>query len=144
MLLLPAVSKTFADSLSNTGASEHSAASVVLARKTFKSSLMWRRLVRLELDWCVRHFDKLTHRHRRQACLLLDWYYSQVGEVPDSWFALYDDAELYFRAVAAELEYCSRHIDMISARRRDKAVDLLESLYAANPLACRLSWFVLY
>lgn len=143
MLLLPAVSKTLADELANIGYDRRESATVLLS-DVAKSTPVWLRLVGSEIEWCSRHRDLLTFRHRRQACMLLDWYYAQVGEVPESWYALYDDTELFFRSAVAELNFATRHVDTLNPRRRDSAIDLLEYMYAECPAAYRPSWNVLY
>ena len=152
MLLLPAVSQTFADSLVNTGASEHSDVTCAiadgLAKKSARGefpSLVWLRIVRAELIWCANNSDKLTARHRQQARLLLNWYYSQVGCSPESWFAvLYPAREFYYRVAIAEIDWCARHVNQLNGRQRDDAIDLLEEFCAANPGEFRPAWKALY
>lgn len=151
MLFLPAVSQTFANALVNTGANEHSDVTVAIAdglsRKSARGefpSLVWLRIVRNELVWCVDNSEKLTARHRQQAAILLDWYYSQVGDVPESWLILYPESECYWRLARNELDWCSRHVNELSARHREYAIDLLEDFCAANPEEFNSAWKVLY
>lgn len=147
LLLLPAVSKSFVDEL----VAEHCGLADSLADGLSKKSArgespsdLWVKLVRLELDWCADNSDCLTVGHRRQACLLLDWYYSRVGNVPESWLVIYSESECYWRLARNELDWCSRHVNELSARYREYAIDLLEDFYAANPNESLPEWNVLY
>ena len=147
LLLLPAVSKSLVDEF----VAEHSGLTDSLAGGLAKKSArgespdeLWLRLVRNELVWCSQNSDKLTARHRQQACDLVDWYYSQVGDVPESWLVIYSESECYWRLARNELDWCSSHVDELSARHRDYAIDLLEDFYAANPNEFRSEWNVLY
>lgn len=127
VVCLPSVSQTLVDTL---------------ARKEMRGEvapLIWRRLVFRELSWCVSHLDELTARHRDNACKLLDWYYRQVGEIPESFASLYPARERYRRCASAELDWCSRHVSNLSPRRRDKAIDLMSSLWESDKFYC--SWW---
>lgn len=149
MLLLPEVSKTFADSLP-LGVREHAKILPVLlkcisAKKSRGESPsdLWLLLVRKEIIWCVDNSDKLTWRHRLNACDLLEWYYSVTGEVDDAWLILLPESEYYWRFARAELDWCAAHVSELSPRERDFAVDLYEDFYSANPENFRPAWSVI-
>lgn len=149
MKMLPEVSKTFAESRPLC-VGEHERAIGVMLRcianqksRDKKPSSLWIRLVRSELLWCVRYLEWLSARHRRQACDLLEWYYSVVGEVDDSFLVLLPESEYYWRLARAELDYCAAHVNKLSRRYRIYAMDLLADFCAANPNEFRPSWRVI-
>lgn len=131
---LPSVSQTLVESLT---------------RKMIRDEVsdvpeIWRRIVFSELDWCATHLSDLSYLHRLNACKLIDWHHSYYGYTREDWLAIYPSRqEMYRRQVVAELDWCATHLDELTPRHRDKAIDLLEDFYATNPEDYQSSWNVL-
>lgn len=129
---LPAVSQSIVDALSKKavcGDDVH---------------VVWCRLVYRELEWCAAHISELSYLHRLNACKLIDWHHSHYGYTHECWLPLYPSRrEMFRRQTCAELNYCANHLDELTARRRDKAIDLLEDVYFSCPEDYQTSWNVL-
>lgn len=149
MLLIPEVSKTFAESVP-LSVGEHARLVDILlrgisnkhARRESPSSL-WLGVVACEIRWSYNHRDNLTFRHRQSVANLLEWYCSQGAEFADEWLSLFPESEVAWRLARAELNWCSAHVNQLSRRSRFYAMDLLADFCAANPGEFRQSWRVL-
>ena len=128
---LPAVSQSLVDALSKKDARGEVSAVPKL----------WRRLVFLELEWCSKHFDELSPRHRSNAATLVDWYHRHNGNTPEHWLKFYrSDTEMYRRQAVAELCWCSANVDALSRRHHHKAVELLCDIEQYAPELYQESW----
>lgn len=149
MLLLPEISKTRSDTIPLCVGEHAKILSVILrciAAKKLKGespSDLWLNIVRVELKWCVNYLDYLSVNHRRQACDLLEWFYSVNGSVEDNWLVLLPESEYYWRLARAELDWCAAHVNKLSRRYRLFAIDLLADFCAANPDEFRASWRII-
>lgn len=105
---------------------------------------LWCRLVVRELQWCVKHFDELSPRHRTNAATLVDWYHRRQGYTPEEWLIFYrSDSEMYRRQAVAELCWCAANVHKLSRRHHYKAVDLLTVIEQYAPELYQNSWRVL-
>ena len=132
VMALPAVSQSLVDALSKK------------AVRGEDVGVVWRRLVYRELEWCSEHISELSYHHRMNACKLVDWHHSYYGYTHERWLPLYPSRnEMYRRQVCAELNYCANHLHELTARHRDKAIELLEEIYQSCPEDYQSAWNVL-
>ena len=132
--MLPAVSQSLVDALSKKD----------LRGERSAVPELWCRLVVSELQWCVKHFDELTPRHRSNAAWLVDWYHRHHGYSPDKWLIFYrSPVEMYRRQAVAELCWCSANVDALTRRHRIRAVDLLCDVERYAPELYQDEWNVL-
>ena len=132
--MLPAVSQSLVDALSKKDARGEVSAVPEL----------WRRLVFRELDWCSKHFDELSPRHRSNAATLVDWYHRHNGYTPERWLKFYrSPIEMYRRQAVAELCWCSSNVDALTRRHRIRAIHLLCDVEQYAPELYQDVWRVL-
>lgn len=132
---IPAVSQSLVDAL----------AKMQYAGRAPHVPELWRRLVFRELSWCSLHNSELSYLHRLNACKLVDWHHRHYGYTHEDWLDLYpSEAEMFRRQTIAELDFCSSHLEEISKRHRDSAIDLvsdcLETLGVYHSWWASLYW----
>lgn len=92
--------------------------------------LVWRRLVRDEIQRAAANVDCLTPRERDDACRLLDWYCAAFADdCLEKWFVLYRPAERERRSWRAIFYYFSRHVDKLTPLERNRLIEVLDEYF---------------